>query len=432
MTNNKVVKNASWIIVCRIVQAVLSFLISLFTARYLGPSNYGLISYAASLVAFVGPISSLGLGNIQVQELIQHPEEEGKILGTSAVMSICSALACMVGIASFTMVMHAGEWETILVCVLYSILLIFQVLEITRYWFQAKYMSKYTALISLCAYAVVSGYKVFLLVTGKNIYWFAVSNALDYMLIAIALYACYRKLGGRKLVYSASVARRMFSRSKYYIVSGLMVTLFTQTDRIMLKEMIDEAATGYYASAVMCAGMTNFVFMAIIDSSRPAILESAKVSREAFESSLAKLYSLVAYASLLQSIAITVLANPIISILYGEEYIPAVTVLRIIVWYTAFSYFGSAKDIWILVEGKQRYLVWLNMAGAIGNIALNAVLIPLFGAAGAAGASLVTQMITNVIMGIIIKPLRRNMLILLKATNPMLIISMIRDLKKKA
>ena len=212
-----------------------------------------------------------------------------------------------------------------------------------------------------------------------------------------------------------------------------MVTIFAQTDRIMLKQMIDEAATGYYTAAVTCAAITNFVFIAIIDSSRPAIFESAKVSKEAYENNLAKTYSLIIYLALLQSAAMTVLAKPIIRILYGEEYMPAVTVLRIIVWYTAFSYYGGAKDIWILTEGKQKYLIWLNMSGAVANVALNACLIPLYGAAGAAAASLVTQIFTNVIMGIIIKPLRRNSLILLKAMNPALFISMVRDfLKKKA
>ena len=70
MTNNKIIKNASWIIVCKILESIVSLVIGMLTARYLGPSNYGLINYASSIVAFVAPIMQLGITNILVQELM--------------------------------------------------------------------------------------------------------------------------------------------------------------------------------------------------------------------------------------------------------------------------------------------------------------------------------------------------------------------------
>ena len=79
MLKSKVLRNASWIIICKIAQAILSFLVGVLTTRYLGPSNYGLINYAASLVAFVVPVMQLGLSNILVQELLEKPEEEGAV-----------------------------------------------------------------------------------------------------------------------------------------------------------------------------------------------------------------------------------------------------------------------------------------------------------------------------------------------------------------
>ena len=70
---NRLVNNASWIIGCKIVQNILSFVVSMMSARYLGPSNYGLITYATSVVAFILPFANLGLTNILVQELISEP-----------------------------------------------------------------------------------------------------------------------------------------------------------------------------------------------------------------------------------------------------------------------------------------------------------------------------------------------------------------------
>ena len=61
MNKNRVVKNASWIIGIQIVKSLLGLVISMLTARFLGPSNFGLINYAASIVAFVTPIHVFGL-----------------------------------------------------------------------------------------------------------------------------------------------------------------------------------------------------------------------------------------------------------------------------------------------------------------------------------------------------------------------------------
>ena len=83
---NKVIKNASWIIICRVIQALLALIISMITARYLGPSNYGLLNYAISIVTFVLPIMKLGITSILVQEFISEPEKEGETLGTSLVL----------------------------------------------------------------------------------------------------------------------------------------------------------------------------------------------------------------------------------------------------------------------------------------------------------------------------------------------------------
>lgn len=425
--NNKVIQNASWIIGCKIVQAILNLIISMITARYLGPSNYGVINYAASLTAFVVPLAQFGLSHIMVQETIQNPNEEGKILGTSILLSIGGALLSLIGIGMFVSIVNAGDRETVIVCVLYSIILLCQAVELLQYWFQAHFLSKYVSVISLCAYFVISAYKVFLLITRKNIYWFALSNAIDHMLIAVALLITYRKLGGKKLVFSLAAAKRMVSRSKYYIVSSMMVTIFAQTDKIMLTLMIDDTATGFYSAAVACAGMTSFVFSAIIDSARPSIFEEQRKKNGCIDKSMSALYCVIIYLSLTQSLFMTILAKPIIHILYGVDYAPAIDALRIIVWYTTFSYMGSVRNIWILAESKQRYLWIINLSGALLNIVLNALMIPSMGIMGAAMASLFTQFFTNYVVGFFIKPIYMNNKLILNGLN---VFSVIRELRR--
>ena len=431
MNKNRVVKNASWIIGIQIVKSLLGLVISMLTARFLGPSNFGLINYAASIVAFVTPIMYLGLNGVLVQEIVNAPEKEGEILGTSVTMTFLSSLLCVIGVISFAAAVNRGERETVIVCALYSTLLIFQSLELLNYWFQAKLLSKYASGVALFAYAVISGYKIYLLAAHKSIYWFALSNALDYMIIVIGLFIVYKRLGGGRLRLNLSTARRLWGKSRYYIVSNMMIAIFAQTDRIMLKLMINDAATGYYSAAVACAGMTGFVFTAIIDSFRPLIFDDKKTDEIRYEKDMCRLYGIIIYLSLLQSLVITLFSGLIIKILYGAAYSASINALKLIVWYTTFSYLGSVRNIWILAENKQKYLWIINLSGALANVALNYILIPITGIMGAALASLVTQIFTNVIIGFIIRPIRYSNTLMLRALNPKEMTKAIKALIKR-
>lgn len=428
---NKVIKNASWIIVCRIVQSLVALLIGMISARYLGPSNFGLLNYASSVVAFVVPLAQLGLRNVLVEEIISHPEREGKTLGTSLLMSVISSVFCMIGCAAFVSIANAGERDTLIVCVLYSISLVFQMTEMIQYWYQAKLFSKYTSITSLVAYTVVALYKVFLLITGKSIYWFAVSYAIDFFIISGVLIFLYHKLGNQKLSFSFSLGKQLFARSRYYIVSSMMVTVFSQTDKIMIKMMLGNAENGYYSTAIACAGMTGFVFSAMIDSLRPVIFESKKVNQKQFEKNMSLLYSIIIYMGLMQSVVLTIFAKLIVSILYGEAYMAAVPLLQIITWYSAFAYMGSVRNIWMLAEEKQKYLWIINLSGAVLNVVGNFVLIPVHGAAGAAAASVATQFFTNFILCIIMKPIRPTAGLIWKSMDFRLPLSILLKRKSK-
>lgn len=427
----KVVKNAGWIIGCKLVKAVLTLVVTAITARYLGSGNYGLINYAASLVAFVVPIMQLGLNSTLVHEIVSRPEDEGKVVGTAMTLNFVSAFLCIIGVISFSSLVNAGETETIIVCGIYSILLLFQALEIIHYWFQAKLMAKFSAIAMLVAYVAVSSFQILLVVFGTSVYYFAFSYSIDFFIISIILIIIYYKKGGQKLKFSMMIAKQMLSVSKYYIISSLMTTLFAQTGNVMLKLMIDNSATGIYSAAVTCASMTSFVFVAIIDSFRPEIFAAKNQSEELFEKRLKELYSVIIYFSLLQCIAITLLAPLIIKIMYGDGFVDAVPVLRIAVWFTTFSYIGTVRDVWILSEGQQKYLLLINALGASVNIILNLLLIRCVGTAGAAISSVITQLFTNVIVGFIIKKIRRNNYIMIKSFNPKNIIALIKSFKGK-
>ncbi|MGN1020634.1 MAG: flippase [Aristaeellaceae bacterium] len=412
--HNRIARNASWIIVCKGIQAVLGLIIMMLTARLFGPQNYGVISYASSLTLFVTPLAQLGLTSTLVGELLSSPQDEGEILGSAMVSSMLSSTLCIIGIIVFARVTLPEDPLAIWVCALYSLSLLAQSAELLQYWFQARLLSKYMAVFTLIAYAVMSVYQLLVLMLGRNMLLYALSKGIEYTLIALGLLIAYRHLKGRRLRVSRKRCLTLLRHSRFYMLSSMMVTLLGQTDRIMLMSMLGETQVGFYSAAVVCANLTDFVFVAIIDSFRPAILAARHRDPPSYERQLARLYAIVFYLALIQSVVITLLAKPIVTIMYGSAYSPAVGVLQALVWYTAFSCIGSARMIWIYAEGQQRLLCLVNLLGALMNISLNLLLIPRCGAMGAALASLLTQAFTNVGLGWVFPSLRKNNELLLR------------------
>ena len=428
MRGNKVLNNVKWVVICKSIQSITQLLIGMLTARYLGPDNYGLINYAKSVVAFAVPFMRLGLDITLTKELVDNPEQQGRVMGTALVMEMVSSLVCLGAVTGFVSVFNHGEPQTIMVCVLYGISMFFQAVELIQYWFHSNLKSKYPSVAALISYGIVSILKIYFLASAKSVYWFAIVYSVEYGITALLLLIQYFKKENRTLGFSFLLAKQMFSRGKYYIWATLMVSMFQNTDHVMLKLMVGNDENGYYTAAITAVSVVQFVYMAIIDSVRVVILENKKTDEDAYRRNLSGLYGLITYMSVAQSIAFVVLAKVIIYVLYGSEYMAAVPILQLLVWYVAFSYMGVIRNIWILAEEKQSILWKLNLMGALLNAMINALLIPIWGACGAALASVATQIFTNFILGFIYKPLRENNRLILAGLHPRTVLSALKNI----
>lgn len=412
---NKVTRNAGWMIIGRIYQMSLSFVVSMLTARYLGPSNYGLINYASSFTSFFSTFCVLGINSVIVKNFIDHPNEEGRTTGSAIGVRMISSICSVVLIMVATLFLDRGERTTHLVVLLLGLGAIPQVFDTLNYWFQAKLESKYAAIASAIGYTVMMGYKISLLVFQKNVVWFAAASSIEYLVVAVCLYYNYRRHGGPSLSFSWRKVKELLNSSHHFILVSLMVSIYGSTDKLMLKQMMDETEVGFYSTAVTVCGLWCFILAAINDSMYPVILEAFESDIKLFERKCRQLYAIVFYTSVGVSILYTMFAKYIILILYGEAYLPAITPMRIVTWYIAFSYLGDARNVWVISYDCQKYLKYLYIGSAITNVVMNYFLIPLFGASGAALASVVTQISTIMIFPLFIRKMRPNVKLMLDA-----------------
>lgn len=415
LLKGKEVRNAGWLIFGKVGQMLISLLVSIFTARYLGPSNYGLISYGNAFVAFFTALCTLGLNSVIIKDFVDHPDEQGEAIGSALVMRFASSILSSLMMISLAFLLDKNEPLTIAVVSLCALGPVFHIFETFNFWFQNQYKSKVTSIAALSAYFVTAAYKVILLIAQKNVKWFAFATSVDYIVVAVFLFIAYKRFGGPTLKFSLKKSKSLLKCSYNYILSSMMVVIYGQTDKLMLKQMIDENEVGFYATAVAICAMWTFVLQAIIDSLYPSILRLKHENQEAYEKKNRQLYAIVFYVSCFVSLGFLVFGKLVVWILYGEAYLPAVPILRLITWYTAFSFLGVARNAWIVSEGKQKYLKYIYASAAVINVILNVFLIPLLGGIGAALASLITELLAGIILPLLIKSLRPNAKLMLQA-----------------
>lgn len=424
--SNKVVRNASWLLCGKMIYMFFAFFMGLLTTRYLGPSSFGLINYAQAYVGFFTSICTLGINSIIVKEFIENPQCEGEILGSALVARIISSALSVVIIFIAVSIVDKNDTLAIQVVLLASLGLVFQTVDILNYWFQAHLQSKYSAIASTLAYVIMSIYKLFLLIQGMSVIWFAISMTIDYVAVAVVLLLAYKKNNGPRMSFSLHWAKHLVMKGYPFIISGAMVAIYNSTDKLMLKHMVGQASTGYYATANTLCGCWAFVLTAVIDSMYPSIMKN-RANPERYKQLNVLLYTIVFYICAAVSVVFIFAGEWIVNLLYGSDYLPAVQPVKILALYTAFSYLGVARNAWVVGQGLQKKLIIIYASAAMSNIIINAILIPNWGASGAAFASLLTQISTILIFPSMVREMRPNVKLILRAMTG---IDLIKGLKK--
>ena len=406
---------------------LLSLVIGVISARYLGPSNYGTINYASSYIAFATILCALGLEGIVVKEMVDDRDSEGVVLGSSILMRLAAGFLSMIAVCIIVAVINPGDRVLLVVAFLQSLILLFNAFHIIDTWYQSYLRSKTSTIIKCIAYTGMSVYRVWLLVTGKSVEWFAFATSLDALLIAVLFMFKYRKDGKKKLKFSLPVSKHLISLSYHLIISNLMAAVYNQMDRLMIGKMIDQTHVGYYAAASTICHMWLFIPQALANSARPLIMELKNKNEELYVKRIKQLTGVIFWSGVLFAIVFSILSHFIIDVLYGADYSEARGPLLLIIWSTVFSSMSYARAIWMISENKQKYTKNILLCGVCVNLVLNSIGIPIIGMMGAAIATLVTEIVCCLIAPLIIKETREYVKYVVSSFN---IFALIKEFKR--
>lgn len=393
----KIVDNIGWLFFDKVLRMGVGLLLGVWIARYLGPEQFGLLNFATAFIGLFGAVAGLGLQGIVVRDIVRAPETVRLTLGTAAVLQLLG------GLVAFLLILSAIAYlrpDDILARTLVAILgatILFKAGEMASYWFESQVQSRYTVWVQSGVFLVFASVKVALILSYAPLLAFAWAMLAEAALVALILVIVMSQRSHTlvSLKATAERAKTLLKDSWPLFLSAIAVSVYMKIDQIMLGQMIGDEAVGIYSVAVKIGEVWYFIPMAIVASVLPAILEAKKRSEELYLARLQKLYDLMVIISVAVAIPMTFLSKPIVGLLFGDAYLDAGTVLAAYIWASVFVFLGVASGTWFLTEGRQNLALQRTLLGAGVNIGLNLWLIPLYGATGAAIATLISYAVAG-------------------------------------
>ena len=405
-SKKKILSNSVWMIIQHLYSMLSSLIIISLVARYLGPSDYGLINYCASVITIFTTLAGLGLENLIVSEIIRNPDKEGGYLGTALVMRLISSFISYPLILGLIAALNPGDKTLLIVAAFQALGMVFQTYDVLVYWFRLKLKMKYVSIALVCAITVASVFRIILLVNKATVEWFALAISVQAFVAGVVITAFFIKKKDVRLKVSAKDAGALLKISYNCIISSMSIIIYMEADKIILENMTDSAHVGIYSAAVLLATCWQFVPNALIDSSRPVVLEKRKISYEEYIDQFKLIMGGVNLMSFIFALMMSCLGWVVIFVIYGSEYMDAFVPLIVLSWSSFIGISGYTRTIWITGEGLYKYEKYFAVSAAILNIVLDVLFIWQFGIVGAAVATLITYVYEVLIVPLFFKETR--------------------------
>ena len=360
-----------WLLGGKIVNMILSFFVSLATARYLGPDNFGSINYVAAYVSFFSSITSLGLSVIVIKEISMGKEDDNEVIWTGILMRFLTAVFSTIAVIALVSITDKNDPLMVKIAILESIAILASAFDTFMYWFQGKLLGKYTSIASVVAYIGMSLYRIYLLANNADILWFAFATSVDTLLLSLILMLCYVRENGFHPKVSVRLGKSLMKQSYHYMISGLIAILYSKIDQIMLKQMLDTYSVGLYTAALTIAGLWGMIPSAFIQSVSPILYKNAEENRGMFYKRLRQSYAGIWLLNICWSLGVSIFSYWVIYLLYGKAYLGARGALVIVVWYTGITSIGSLTQVYLATENKNKYVNYFALAGLVTDVVLN-------------------------------------------------------------
>ena len=378
-------RNLFWAVLGKVVQLISGLIVGIIIARYLGPERYGLMNYVISYVFLFQTFAIFGLDQIEIREEARGEQPYQKIIGTAFGLKVMFSILFMAIVSLTSWLTDADGYTTLLVAI-YSLTIVLNSFGVIRNYFFAIVQNEYVVKSEIARTAVGIIIKLLLLASHANLTWFIVAYAFDGVLLSTGYLVAYRaKVGSvREWTFSSRYARFLLKESFPLLLTSAAVIVYQRIDQVMIGQMIDKEAVGFFAVASRFVEVLLFIPMMLTQTITPLLVKAREESQAVYEQKAQQFMNLSVWLSLLASALTACLAYWLVTLTFGQAYLPAVAVLQVMAFKAAATALSSTAGAMLVTEGLQRLAIFRDGLGCLVCVVFNYLLLPRYGIIAAA------------------------------------------------
>jgi O-antigen/teichoic acid export membrane protein len=400
-----VVKNTFWLVLDQVLKVVFAIVVGSWTARFLGKTDFGQLSFTITYLALFQIITSLSAEAIVVRELIKNRDIANKILGSIFYLRLGLGVINWICSILIVILIYGLDDNTYVLTLIGGASLVFQSISTIELWFQSNNKSFNIVIPKLASSVIINFLKIVFIINQFSIIYFALLFSFDFLLSGIFLFIAYNKFKvGKKWTFDKGVALRLLKDSWPFLVSATSIYFYTRIDSFIIKKYLGASDLGIYSAAIAISAALPILPMVLLTVLNPIITKKKMESEELYQKFLKKVFQFFGYGGIIFSVIIYMLSDFIIDVLYGANFKMASAVLKAHIFTNVFIYMGIAQNIWIINENKGKLNIYKTAVGVVLSFAANLLLIPKFGLMGAAYSAVLVQLTSSFLINLIIAP----------------------------
>lgn len=417
----KYLHNVSWLFVDRVVRLAAVLVTSIFVTRFLGPELFGQLNYASAFVGIFFALTSMGLEDILLRDLVRHPERRDKLLGTAAAIKFGGSIILFVTVMGLAVIKHM-EGTKLLMVGLIACAEFFKPFSVVEPYYHSQTKGRLVAQVNMFQAIMSSLFRIAVISFVPRPEDALVPLALSYIVEMAALsgayYVVYRKQGAswRTWRFDRAIAVELLHQSWPLVVYGVALYVQAKIDQVLIGDMLTkrdgaasaDAEVGQYSAALKMIEALGFIPSIVQSSLAPAITRAKAQSAELYADRIVNQYRLMFILFLGVSVPLYFLAPWGMVLLFGQKYAAAGYLLSLFAIRLFFTNIGVAKTSFITNEGLFKYSLVTSLVGAALNIGLNLLLIPSLKSIGAIWAMIISFFVSIILMDLLFKDARPN------------------------
>lgn len=391
-------KNTSWLTISQVITSICAFLWTIIIARYLGVSDYGIVSFAISFTSLVGIVMDLGMSTYITREIVKNRNSVNKYFNNIFIFKLILAIILFFISGLILYLLGYPQW-TILITLLFTIELIFMSMTVfLNGVFQAFEEVKYQAIGSILNSGLLLIGILITLGFDLGVVAIALSYTLSYFIyFSYILLKYIQTFSFPKFEIDVKFIKRVLIESIPFGLTNFFYTIYFSIDIVMLSYISGDYATGLYKSAynIITVFTTFFVvYQAVIFPVMSKFFkESQNLIKISYELSIKYLLLIIIPISAI----IFFYARPIVDLIYSNQYSLASTPVQILIWTVLFLFINGAASVLLNAINQEKTVTKIYIIAALFNVCLNLILIPVYSYDGAAIATVISEILITIL-----------------------------------